>query len=744
MYLTLALFSLGNLIVGQLPVLPGLSGLVWLALATVIALVRRRTRPLVGLIAGFAYVIYSGQSWLDHKVPYALEGTPLHVFGTVAEMPIKSENGWRIRLRVANGELEDRLLALGWYEPDPPSAGETWQLVIKLIRPRGTVNPGLFDYEAWLLSEGVHGTGYVLPAADKKRLSESRSHGVFERKRHQLINQVVNREAESAARSMLLALLVGDSSQMSNDTWEVLSGTGTNHLLIVSGLHVSLVIGLVFWLFNRCLGLSREPCVLIAICVAVVYAFMTGFGLPIQRALLMSSVGLLVVTARRQTSAWHALTLALASVLAMNPFAFLTAGFWLSFAAVTGLLFAFQGRRVSSAAMIPALFRSQWAALLITAPLLLCWIFKFSLASVLANLIAIPAVSILIVPALLFALFIWLLGVALISDWIIEVALVCLSILFSFLSALAGLDWMIHQPLDFGWSLALALLGSVLMLLPRISVPRWAGALCWLPMLNPIVPDVEGTRVDLLDVGQGLSVVIRTANRTLLYDTGPAFGRFDAGEQVVVPTLKKMGVEKLDLMVVSHGDNDHAGGAAAVQAEIAIEDSLIGPCLEYRLWEFDDLRAEVLLTEVALTDKRNDLSCVLLVETRDATILLPGDIESKAEQGLITNELRDFDLNPVDLLIAPHHGSLSSSNPAFINVVSPHWVVFSTGYQNRFGHPHSGVVRRYLNRGVRALNTADSGLISVHFQREGRVVIGEARQSHRRFWYDASSPFVGK
>ena len=735
MYLTLVLFVIGALIPGQMPVLPYLSCLGWLSVAVGLSIVRSNTRPMLGLVIGFAYSVYSGHVWLDHKVPAQLEGVPLQIVGTVTQMPVKRENGWRIRVSVEAGELAGRSLSLGWYGLNPPIAGETWQLQVKLSRPRGMVNPGLFDYEAWLLSQAIHGTGYVLAGPLSTRLGEHRISAFFERARQQLANELTESVALTPARAMLLALLIGDSSQLSGDVWETLSATGTNHLLIVSGLHVSLVIGLIYWFLLRVLHWPRSFAAMGAITLALSYGLLTGFGLPVQRALIMSTVGLLVVSARRQIAVWHGLTLAMVCILLVNPFASLSPGFWLSFAAVGGLLFAFQGRGWSKQFVSLAILRSQWVALLATAPFLLYWVFKFSFASVLANLIAIPVVSIFIVPALLLLLLTKILHWSVAADALITMVLTSLGYLHQFLEYLADFQWLVYQPVAFGPPLLLAMVGSLLLLMPRISVPRWPGVLCWLPVFFSPAYEVKGTYVQLYDVGQGLSLLIQRGPHSFLYDTGPAMGRFDAGEQIVVPALHQSGVRQIDLMIISHGDNDHAGGAPAIARSVPILESVSEDCIEPRFWQFAESRLWLLHGHGQTSSfTRNDRSCVLFIETPEAKILLPGDIESSAEQALI-----EHGLPGVDLLVAPHHGSISSSTPAFVNAVAPDWVLYSTGYMNRFSHPHPEVMDRYRNRGIRAFNTATSGAIRIRFSQGGRVEIGEARRTDRRFWYDAAS-----
>ncbi|MGK0337894.1 MAG: competence protein ComEC [Candidatus Azotimanducaceae bacterium] len=746
MYLILVLFSLGVLISCQLPILPAAGSSYWLCFAGFLASALRITSPVAGLLFGLAYTFYLANVWSDHRVPRSLEGEPVLIEGIVSGLPVRRSNGWRFQFVVENGPLHGRKLSLGWYEENPPFAGERWQLQVKLSRNHGRVNSGLFDYEAWLLSQGVHGTGYVTHPTQSRKLSEVRLLDGYQKWRYRLGNRVGDQVLGSRARGMVIALLLGDSNQLTPAVWNTLSATGTNHLLIVSGLHVSLVTALFFWFWRRAVRVSPPVAVFLTSLGAVGYSLVTGFGLPVQRALVMSLVGLLVLTSRRETSVWHALALALAAVLVLNPFASLTAGFWLSFAAVTGLLAGFAGVNWSNQVKVFALAKTQWMAFIATMPLLLCWVFKVSLMSVVGNLIAIPIVSLAIVPLILLFMIVMMFdgvqGISVVAESLLLLVAFFLEQLLQILEYLESFGWVFHHPVSNGWALWLAVLGSSTLLCPPRTLPRWMGLICWLPLLtvSPISREDIPLRVDILDVGQGLSVIVSSPTAVILYDAGPAGGRFDAGEQIVLPMLRRLGARQLDLLVVSHGDNDHAGGVAAVRRGLpvleTVSEGLGLPCHQPRAWHFQDLSVRLFVPGANQNlNHRNDLSCVVLIQVGEISVLLPGDIESAAEYALIREGI-----GSVDLVVAPHHGSISSSTPAFINQFDPAWVVHSAGYLSRFGHPDPIIVNRYHNRGIRQFNVAHSGALTFNFFEQGSIEVQQARLENPRFWYDPPPP----
>ncbi len=411
-------------------------------------------------------------------------------------------------------------------------------------------------------------------------------------------------------------------------------------------------------------------------------------------------------------------------------------GFWLSFGAVAGLVLAFSGRQRNAEQDWQIGAKTQWVALIVTAPLLIVWLGQVPLISVLANIIMIPFISFVIVPLVLVYLACLLVGLVGVSELLIIVLQELMIIGLLLIHALADSNWMIYPPTFSNVEKTLVVLGCVLVLLPPGFVPRWFAVFCWLPIFSNDSSEMDERflRVDILDVGQGLSVVITSANTTVLYDTGPSYSRRDAGEQIVVPTLIRLGKDRLDLMVVSHGDDDHAGGVNSILDRFPVQVLVSSD----RRFGRDCIRGSIVLPDFsaewfALDHQRlnrNSRSCVLLIRSEFGEILLPGDIEADAEYLLNTK------LISARLLISPHHGSMSSSTPGFINSVNPAWVVHSNGHLNRFGHPHVEIAERYENRGVRQFQTAQSGSVSFIFT-EDQVEIREARKTRPRFWYDA-------
>lgn len=730
------LFSIGLSLVCWLPVLPEISALWWFVLALPLGLVAPRTLPVLGLLVGFAFGVYEGQRWIDQKVPKAIEGATIWVELGIQSSPEKRGEFYRFRATVLSGELSGRHLQLVWLGPDPPTVGEVWRAPVKLYRPRGTVNPGLFDYEAWLLSAGIHGLGYVTPNNEPVKLRSSSFWFHVQRLRDELRDEVLATPVEPNVQGALLALLIGNSGQLSTGLWQNLSRTGTNHLFVVSGLHVGLVSAGLLMIFKR-LSIRRYLVLGLMLACLSGYCVIVGFGLPVQRALIMVVFALLLAAISRDISVWRVFLFALAGVLIVNPFASLTPGFWLSFGAVAGLMAAFLGWQTSTFSSIHLALRTQWVALIVTAPLLLLWIGQFSLTSIIANTMLIPLMGLFVVPLIMIYLATMLLGLVSVSAFLMQVLVQLVTILLWLIQLLADHSWVVQHPLSLSWMFAMALLGSLIMLLPNGLVPRWLAVFCWLPVLQLAVPERESSyiRVDVLDVGQGLSVVVTAPQSTLVYDTGSSYSRSDAGQQILIPMLRQLRRDEVDLLVTSHGDDDHSGGTRSTMRQLPVQfavssDPNFGSSCADKKITLPDFQVEW-FAALLNAPSRNDSSCVVTIRNRYAEILLAGDIEHSAEKALLSR------LSPVDLLVSPHHGSSSSSTPGFINRVAPDWVVHSTGYLNRFGHPHDIVRNRYQSRGVRQFNTAVSGSVSFLFT-AGSVEVTEARRSTPRFWYDAA------
>lgn len=738
MRLGLIALCAGLLCLRFLPVLPALPLLLAMA-ALGGGLLWSRLYPLGCLLLGLAWACASAQLALDDRLPAALDGQTLWLQGRIVGLPEQGEGVVRFHLEQAESRraaLPQRL-RLSWYAAPPLAAGEVWRLAVRLKRPRGLVNPHGFDYEAWLSARRIGATGTVKAG---ERLSAAAGRGAW---RDSLRNRLLAVEARGR-EGALAALVLGDGSGLGDADWQVLQATGTTHLLVISGQHVMLLGGLLYALV---LGLFRLgwwprrwpwlPCACaLSMLGAVGYGLLAGFEVPVQRACAMLAVVLLWRWRFRHLGVWLPLLAALTLVLLVEPLASLQPGFWLSFGAVALLAWCFSGR-LAVADGWRMLLRVQWAMTLGLLPLLLALGLPVSLSGMLANLLAVPWVGIGVVPlALLGTLLLPLPGVGSSLLWLAGVQLDLLLRLLAWLAQLAPAWQFAAAP---WWLVLPGVLGALLALLPAGVPLRLLGSLMMLPLLFPPPAQIpaDHAEVRLLDVGQGLAVLVRTASHTLLYDAGPASRGFDSGARVVLPALRGLGVGALDVLLLSHADQDHAGGAAALLAGLPVTRLLGGEvealglqrraeaCRDGERWRWDGVQFTT--WQWGAAGNPNDASCVLLVEARGERMLLTGDIGVAGEQQLLDGR-RDL---RADWLLAPHHGSRSSSSAAFIAAVAPVGVLFSRGWNNQFGHPHPQVLARYRSAGVRIHDSAVEGALSVQLGRRASVS-GERAQA--RFW----------
>jgi len=553
---------------------------------------------------------------------------------------------------------------------------------------------------------------------------------------------------------ILIALAIGDQRAIDPVYWRTFARTGVTHLLSVSGLHVTMVAGLAAWLVGAlwrrtprlALHLPAQKAMAAAgFLAAFAYALLAGFEVPAQRTLYMLTVVALALWTGRNVAASRVLTAALLIVLLLDPWAVLAAGFWLSFGAV-GLLFYIGAGRLREHHWLAAWGRAQWAVTVGMLPALLALFQQFSLVSPVANAIAIPLVSLVITPLAL-------LGTLPLTDPLLWLAHGLADGLMQLLAWLATSDWAVwQQQAPPAWAVALGGLGVGWLLLPRGFPARWLGAVAMLPLvLVPVPRPEEGVAlVRVLDVGQGLAVHVQTAGHDLLYDAGPAYSAdADAGDRVVVPYLRAQGVRRLDVLMISHQDKDHEGGAGAVLAAVPTgllasslpeAHPLLGGtapqrrCLDGERWAWDGVAFEVLHpTEHDYRDgvKSNELSCVLKVSTPTGSVLLTGDIDARTEADLL---VRHGDVLVADVLVPPHHGSRNSSSPEFVGGVSPRLTFFSAGYRNRFGHPAGEVVARYAANGIDMHRTDRDGALAVRLG-SGELAVESERAQRRRYWH---------
>ena len=729
---------------------------------------RKLSIPMAAAI-GFCWALGMAHLKLADRLAPELEGKDIEVVGVVAGLPAAGERSLRFEFEPEMGNaapgLPTRIL-LSWYrsplyEEQPSIAaeavhpGERWRFTVRLRRPHGQFNPHGFDYEAWLLERGIGGTGYVRSSkkAFPEKLGERNS---FSDRIEQIRESVRDRFkrvlGETPASGILAALAVGDQRAIPAEEWRLFNRTGVTHLMSISGLHVTLISGLfawlASWLWRRSPFLvlrlpARKAGAVAAIVGALGYTLIAGYGVPAQRTFWMVTVVAIALWSGRIASPARMLALALAVVLLFDPWAVLAAGFWLSFGAVALIFFV----SIENEPAARQWLRVQWAITVGLAPAALLLFSQVSIVGPLANAVAIPLVSAVVTPlALVAAILPW--------DALLELAAWLMQWLLQFLEWCASLPaavWQQHVPPL--WSVLLALAGVLWLLAPRGVPWRVTGLALMLPAvaLPPPAPAPGAAWITTLDVGQGLAVLVRTANRSLLYDAGPAFGtEADSGERIIAPYLRAEGIAHLDAMIVTHNDSDHSGGAASVleNFEVATMFSslpaghpLLGlapdarRCAAGQGWTWDGVRFELLHPEsaAARAKKTNDLSCVLKVSAGAHSMLLTGDIEKPAEADLLKRVPGALN---ADVLLVPHHGSRTSSSAEFLAAVRPSMAVVPAGYRNRFGHPNIEVLGRYSFMNIQIFRTDRDGALTVSLSNEGFDIKGE-RQQRRRYWHDA-------
>ncbi|WP_223593588.1 DNA internalization-related competence protein ComEC/Rec2 [Pseudomonas sp. A-R-19] len=730
--------ALGLLTLRFLPALPP----VWLWLAMPVAglmLLPFRTYPVAFYLFGLSWACANAQWALDDRLPPVLDGETRWVEGRVTGLPRHDDGVVRFELTDIQSRRTrlPRQMRLAWYGGPPVNSGERWRLAVKLKRPVGLLNPQAFDYQAWLLAQRIGVTGTVKQGERLAPAQWAWRDGI----RQRLL--AVDAQGRSGA---LTALVLGDGAGLSREDWQVLQDTGTVHLLVISGQHIGLLAGVVYLLIAGLARFGLWPNRLpwlpwacgLAFAAALGYGMLAGFGVPVRRACLMIGLVLLWRLRFRHLGAWWPLLLALNGILLLEPLASLQPGFWLSFAAVAVLILTFGGR-LGPWRWWQTWTRAQWLIAIGLCPLLLALGLPISLSGPLANLFAVPWISLVVLPPALLGTL--LLPVPYVGEKLLWLAGGLIDWWFRGLGLIAGQvpAWVpTAVPL---WAWLIGAFGAVLLLLPR-GVPMrplgWPMLLMLVFAPRPMLP--EGmAEVWQLDVGQGLAILVRTRHHAMLYDAGPRFGELDQGERVVLPALRKLGVKDLDLMLISHAHADHAGGARAVTKGLPVNRVVSGEpsdlpvelraerCESGRQWTWDEVDFQ--LWHWPLAGDSNQNSCVLLIEANGERLLLSGDIDAAAERALLDSPLA----LPTDWLQAPHHGSRSSSSNALLEVLQPKGVLISRGQGNSFGHPHPTVIARYQKRGMAIYDSVEQGAIRLQL---GRFEPPWSMRQERRFWRD--------
>ena len=748
--------------------LPLLSAALWLPRfpQTLPETLRRLALALLAAALGLTWAAWRAELQLADRLPDHWQGVDITVAGIVGDLPQADARGERFVLDVERvltphaPDLQRIQLARYWprdaVHTPTVRAGERWQFTVRLKRPYGTHNPHGFDLEAWMLERGIAASGYVREQPPPQRLDARAATPAawIAATRAAIRERIVAALGDAPYAGVITALVIGDQRGIPYEQWRAFTRTGVNHLLSISGLHVTMIAALAGW--TVAFGWRRWPRaaerlparqagLLAAVVAACGYTVLAGFQVPAQRTLFMLGVLALAFWGRREPRPFSALVWALFVVLLIDPWAVLSAGFWLSFGAMAAILWVTFGR-VAQPDKLRGWLTVQAAVTLALAPALLALFQQVSLISPLANAVAIPAVSWLVTPLAL-------LGVIAPPLW--HAAAWLMAALGQGLLWASALPWAAATwPAPEQGPLLLAVVGALWLLLPRGFPLRALGGVLWLPLLFPprasVAPDTF--QAEVIDVGQGTAVLIRTANRALLYDTGPAFADSDAGERIVVPYLRASAVSALSGIIVSHDDNDHSGGLQSVLRDVPAGWLLHGlpatspllqtapaprHCHRGQRWQWDGVHFEILNPPAAAyaeSGRRdNDFSCVLKVSRGGQSLLITGDAERRGELELLES---GADM-PATVLVAGHHGSRTSSLAEFVEQVHPRYGVFTVGYRNRFGHPHPQVLDRFRDQNARILRSDTSGLIKLTFGEAG-VVASEYYPSHRRYWQAVS------
>ena len=755
-------FALGAAVLQTRPELPDLRWL-WLLPPVLLSLGllpnSRWLRPALTLVlalsAGFFYAAWRAELRLADELPMAWEGRDMRLIGRVDGLPEKTPRGWRFVLRVASvatpgahapKKVQITVSSFTDTAIAAPRGGQCLSVTARLGRPHASVNFGGFDYEGWLLERAIRAQGYAVDGFSPAYACRYNPLALLDGWREAVRERLNGALVGQPYAGVIVGLAVGDQNAISETQWTLFRATGVTHLMSISGLHVTLLASLVFALVNwgwRRIPLlairlpARQAASLVGFATALWYVAMTGFGLPAQRTLYMVGMAAAALWLGRIDSPTRVLAAALALVVLIDPWAALAPGFWLSFGAVAVLFYVGSGRLARPAVWHQWLM-AQWAVTLALTPALLLMFQGVSLVSPLANAFAIPLISLVAVPLVLAAALLPIPWLAHLAHGVIALTMTGLT----WLAALPQPVWHVASP---DWRvLLLALLGTLILLLPRGIHGRWLGAVLFLPLLFPIRERLSPGefRLDMLDVGQGLALVVRTGGHALAYDTGPRYASGeDAGARVAAPFLFANGVKRLDGLVVSHEDSDHSGGAASL---LVSHDPVwrlasyplagASKCTAGQTWRWDGVDFAVLHPVARFYDEPgfsgNDMSCVLRVSSPYGSALLTGDI---ARLGELSLALLPAKVLQSDVLVAPHHGSGGSSMAEFIQAVHPDTALISVGYRNRFGHPTPVTLGRYRAARVRVVRTDKEGALRIDFKVAGRVEL-HADATEQRYW----------
>jgi len=738
------------------------SGLIAVSLAASYAtVVFRAWRDFIIFICGLGFFAFAASGVVNDRLAPKYSGDSMVTRVRIADFPKISGSTISIVAEPLQDARLPQRVRVSWYEPDVlPRLGDIWQFELRLRRPRGNRNPGTFDYEAWLFRERVGAIGYVVNS-HRNSLLRSGELSATQRLRQHFVDRVTRLLPETDSAAVLAAITVGARQLITREQWNRYARTGTSHLMAISGLHIGLAAAGGYFLVSLLSGLllrrgnHHELATIAALVVAMLYAVVSGLAVPAQRATLMIALIAVAILKRRSPNPVLVLATACVGLVLIDPLMTMAPGFKLSFAAVLVLIWIARRRQVGAGGRLflrPLIAVQQLSVVqfLLLLGLLPLTALEFSRVTFVAppvNLVAVPIFSFVTVPFALAGLL--LDGVfEPLGDSALRIAAASLQAIESLVAIAAGLP---------GAYLAIPSLNGVAwlyLIAPLLWVvlpPGWPGryvawvAVAALVVYQPRGPAPNCVEIDVLDVGQGLSVVARTQRHALVFDTGPSFrGGSGTAQSVVLPYLANRGISRVDKLLISHSDLDHAGGVAAIVGGIDVAELLVGEslsgfesvevsCRAGESWIYDGVDFRFVQPPATYARKGNDASCVLAIEAGAYRVLLTGDIERPIEGEM----LRNGTASAVDAVVVPHHGSRTSSTLPFVRALSPTIAIVSAGYQNRWGFPKRDIVERWQAAGAVVYTTATSGAIGIRMcSGSGIEQIRRYREEERRIWHE--------
>lgn len=715
-------------------------------------------------LAGFLAMWAAAWNVIDDRLDPAFHGETISIFVRVDDFPTISDESLRFIVQQDDRPDLPARIRLSWYEPElVPGAGEVWRLRVRLRRPHGYANPAGFDYEGWLFRQRIGATGYVVAHKDNRRIADAPI-GMIPRFRRRFVQRVAQLLPEDDAAAVLLAVGVGARHRITREQWDRYATTGTSHLMAISGLHIGLAASGVFllaWAFYApfCRRTNiRDMALLTAVLAAGAYAAVSGFAIPSRRAFLMALIAACAVLLRRKLNVGALLGVPCATLFFADPISIHAPGFKLSFAAVGILFWLLQGyvRQptlcggllvTQAVGNMRRLGTLQIALLAGLFPLTVLIFGRFSVVAPLMNLLVLPLFNFITVPFCLIGMI--LDGPAqAFGNRLLFIAYQSIRAVLWLVSAVADVTALRTElPPPKGLLVVVAVLPVVHVVFPA----GWPGRkLVWLSMVSillhrPGPPSPGCMEYHVLDVGQGLAVVVSTAEHSILFDTGPSFrSGSSTAELVVIPFLRSKGIRYLDTLVISHADQDHAGGAAAIAKHFNIGTTYVGEtlsgfdlpqtdCSTARVWKSANVQFRFLHPMPDASWEGNNASCVLEVIVGDFRLLLTGDIEAPVESTLVEHSMA----GRVNVAVVPHHGSRTSSSPGFVSRLRPDIAIVSAGFGNRWGFPKPDVVRRWEHAGARLLETASAGAISQRVCKvTGPQKLRQERLESQFYWHE--------